>query len=138
KPSHGRTTKAPPDERGGNRYVRPTATAPHPDSTNKRSRPTSAARLLRPQERNPYWTSPDVGVVPIGDIGRLLLIRGLVASTLYAARGRLMPFNSNSPTGSTFTTFSTFVSTRGLIRICPGLASSQRREATLDTVPMAA
>jgi hypothetical protein len=29
KRSHGRTTKAPPDERGGNRYVQPTATAPH-------------------------------------------------------------------------------------------------------------
>ena len=34
KRSHGRATKAPPDERGGNRYVRPTATAPHLDSTN--------------------------------------------------------------------------------------------------------
>src|SRR5882672_5326370 len=33
KRSHGRTTRAPPDERGGNRYVRPTATAPHLDST---------------------------------------------------------------------------------------------------------
>src|SRR4051794_17947647 len=33
KRSHGRTTKAPPDERGGNRYGRPTATAPHLDST---------------------------------------------------------------------------------------------------------
>ena len=33
KRSHGRTTKAPPDERGGNRYVRPTATAPHLDFT---------------------------------------------------------------------------------------------------------
>src|SRR5262249_18469759 len=33
KRSHGRTTKAPPDERGGNRYVRPTDTAPHLDST---------------------------------------------------------------------------------------------------------
>jgi len=33
KRSHGRTTKAPPDERGGNRYVRPAATAPHLDST---------------------------------------------------------------------------------------------------------
>ena len=33
KRSHGRTTKAPPDERGGNRYVRPTETAPHLDST---------------------------------------------------------------------------------------------------------
>jgi hypothetical protein len=28
-----------------------------------------------------------------------------------------------------------FVSTRGLIKICPGLASSHSREATLDTVP---
>ena len=31
--SHGRTSEAPPDERGGNRYVRPTVTAPHLDST---------------------------------------------------------------------------------------------------------
>src|SRR5450755_4207358 len=30
---HGRTSKAPPDERGGNGYVRPTTTAPHLDST---------------------------------------------------------------------------------------------------------
>jgi hypothetical protein len=35
KRSHGRTTKAPPDERGGNRYVLPNATAPHLDSTNR-------------------------------------------------------------------------------------------------------
>src|SRR6266852_6414806 len=33
KRSHGRTTKAPPDERGGNRYGLPNATAPHLDST---------------------------------------------------------------------------------------------------------
>src|SRR5947209_10016036 len=33
KRSHGRTTKAPPDERGGNGYVRPKETAPHLDST---------------------------------------------------------------------------------------------------------
>src|SRR6476619_8023115 len=33
KRSHARTSEAPPDERGGNRYVRPTATAPHLDST---------------------------------------------------------------------------------------------------------
>src|SRR6202140_2034881 len=33
KRSHGRTTKTPPDERGGNGYVQPTATAPHLDST---------------------------------------------------------------------------------------------------------
>src|ERR1039458_3167573 len=33
KRSHGRTSKAPPNERGGNRYVLPNATAPHLDST---------------------------------------------------------------------------------------------------------
>jgi hypothetical protein len=33
KRSQGRTSEAPPGERGGNRYVRPTATAPHSDST---------------------------------------------------------------------------------------------------------
>src|SRR5947208_15143139 len=33
KRSHGRTSEAPPDERGGNRYVLPNATAPHLDST---------------------------------------------------------------------------------------------------------
>ena len=59
------------------------------------------------------------------------------ASTLHAASGRLIPFNSNSPTGATFTAFSTFISTLGLMGICSGFASSQRREATLDTVPMA-
>src|SRR5580693_5019494 len=31
--SYGRPTKAPPDERGGNRHGRPKTTAPHPDST---------------------------------------------------------------------------------------------------------
>ncbi len=39
------------------------------------------------------------------------------ASTLYAARGRRMPLSVNSPTGSTFTAFSTFINTRGLMRI---------------------
>ena len=33
KRSQGRTGEAPPDERGGNRYARPTAAAPHPHST---------------------------------------------------------------------------------------------------------
>jgi hypothetical protein len=35
---------------------------------------------------------------------------------LYAARGRLIPLSTNSPTGSTFTAFSTAISTRGLMR----------------------
>jgi hypothetical protein len=33
KRSHGRATKAPPNERGGNTHARPTATAPRSDST---------------------------------------------------------------------------------------------------------
>ena len=37
KRSHAWATEAPPDERGGNGYVQPTATAPHLDFT--RSRP---------------------------------------------------------------------------------------------------
>src|ERR1700720_2244363 len=36
KRSHGGTIEAPPDERGGNRYVLPNATAPHLDSTKLR------------------------------------------------------------------------------------------------------
>src|ERR1700693_4742667 len=44
KRSHARTSEAPSDERGGNRYVRPTATAPHSDSTNTR-------RLAAPEHR---------------------------------------------------------------------------------------
>jgi hypothetical protein len=69
---------------------------------------------------------------------RFQTLDGEAATSLYAARGRRIPFNSNSPTGSTFMASSTFVSTRGLMRICPGLASSQSRDATLDTVPIAA
>src|SRR5438445_13405943 len=42
KQSHGRTSEAPPHERGGNRYARPTATAPHLDSTSR-----ERATLLR-------------------------------------------------------------------------------------------
>src|ERR1017187_3917035 len=38
KRSYGGTIEAPPDERGGNRYVLPNATAPHLDSTNIGSR----------------------------------------------------------------------------------------------------
>ena len=41
KRSHGRATKAPPDERAANRYARPTAAAPHSDSTDS-SRPLRA------------------------------------------------------------------------------------------------
>ena len=43
--SHGRPTKAPPDERGGNRHGRPNTTAPHPDSTDL-SRPIAGTRMV--------------------------------------------------------------------------------------------
>src|ERR1700692_4446262 len=69
KRSYGETTKAPPDERGGNRYVLPNATAPHLDSTKRRNTrgeqmtsalapTTDIERLLR-----------HVRFVPIADIG---------------------------------------------------------------------
>src|SRR3984957_15179314 len=41
KRSYGRATKAPPDERGGNRHAQPNVTAPHLDSTDS-SRPECA------------------------------------------------------------------------------------------------
>jgi hypothetical protein len=41
KRSYGQPTKAPPDERGGNRHGRPKTTAPHPDSTELSRSPTT-------------------------------------------------------------------------------------------------
>src|SRR5882762_1223457 len=58
KRSHGGTTKAPPDERGGNRYVLPNATAPHLDSTRLRSRMTQSRLPLFPQQQT--FLSPAV------------------------------------------------------------------------------
>ena len=46
KRSYGEVTRAPPDERGGNRQTGPTATAPHLDSTEStQSRPTASRPL---------------------------------------------------------------------------------------------
>jgi hypothetical protein len=55
-------------------------------------------------------------------------------STLYAAKGRLMPLSLNSPIGSTLIASATAIKTRGLIKIGPRFASSQSRDATLDIV----
>src|SRR5215469_10774266 len=52
KRSYGRATKAPPDERGGNRHAQPTATAPHPDSTHCGQFPHATG-----------WTAVDPGCV---------------------------------------------------------------------------
>ena len=73
-------------------------------------------------------TTRAVAPVGLAAIVGLRVLDDNAASTLYAARGRRIPFSANSPTGSTFTAFSTFINTRGLIRICPGLASSHSRE----------
>ena len=51
KRSHGGTTKAPPDERGGNRYVLPNATAPHLDSTPLRHTNGRLTCLLSGEDR---------------------------------------------------------------------------------------
>ena len=47
--SQGCASEAPPDERGGNRYAQPTATAPHLDSTMKSLRAARAERPLSDQ-----------------------------------------------------------------------------------------
>ena len=67
-----------------------------------------------------------------------LIRRHFAPTTLYAASGRLIPLSAKSPTGSTAIASSTAISTRELISICPGLASSHKRDATFDTVPIAA
>ena len=73
----------------------------------------------------PFSGCNPVNVMVLPRWGPLVALVGRVASspydtaasTLYAAKGRLIPFNSNSPTGSTCTAFSTFTNTRGLMSI---------------------
>jgi len=59
KRSHGIATRAPPDERGGNRQAEPTATAPHLDSTGRMS--------LSQTCRDAQHTSTDSAMHRIGD-----------------------------------------------------------------------
>ena len=47
KRSYGEVTRAPPDERGGNRQTEPTATAPHLDSTDVLAFGTGSFGALR-------------------------------------------------------------------------------------------
>ena len=64
KRSHGRTSEAPPDERGGNRYVQPKATAPHLNSTKKghSKREGRVRRVLDPQAAH---GQPQFGARPL-------------------------------------------------------------------------
>src|SRR5215475_2855729 len=57
KRSHGYTTQAPPDERGGNRYVQPKATAPHLDSTNRGDLAAGRSRPVFPQLQTYRFTA---------------------------------------------------------------------------------
>src|SRR5450631_4501968 len=68
KRSHGRTTKAPPDERGGNRYVRPTAAAPHLDSTMSAYQTMSASGAAYPESGQlPHGRASDVGQTSVNN-----------------------------------------------------------------------
>src|SRR6266852_5748747 len=51
KRSHGGTIEAPPNERGGNRYVLPNATAPHLDSTKSAVLSVGRSLPVRPDHR---------------------------------------------------------------------------------------
>src|SRR5664279_785893 len=68
KRSHGRTSEAPPDERGGNRYVRPTATAPHLDSTATGYHPVDYVQTVRTEEAKQLLETDTVGVEEIGHV----------------------------------------------------------------------
>src|ERR1700692_3224736 len=68
KRSHGGTTKAPPDERGGNRYVLPNATAPHLDSTKIRRTHYEHMFFALPPNSDIARCSRHFAFVPIGDM----------------------------------------------------------------------
>src|SRR5271168_35322 len=70
KRSYGRATKAPPDERGGNRHARPNVTAPHFDSTHSGHRLIDTARTKHHRRR---WLSARATRLP----SRSPLPRGL-------------------------------------------------------------
>src|SRR6266567_5504088 len=68
KRSDGGTTKAPPDERGGNGYVLPNATAPHLDSTKLRRTECEHMFSALPSNSDIARRSRHVSNVPEGDI----------------------------------------------------------------------
>src|SRR6266849_6550819 len=72
KRSDGGTTKAPPDERGGNGYVLPNATAPHLDSTRLGSGATECESPLLGAKR----TLPNVAHFARGQASNLTAYGG--------------------------------------------------------------
>src|SRR5438874_8645582 len=97
KRSQGRTTKAPPDERGGNRYVQPTATASHSDSTElsqaERSELTAmlskGKRAARKLKRAQILLAADAGCSD-EEIARTVAVSG---STVYRTKRRFVEGN---------------------------------------------
>src|SRR5258708_25434939 len=83
KRSHGRTTKTPPDERGGNRYVRPTATAPHLDSTKMSSATDFAPTAHLPQEADPPPSGRRFRVGPFSSLSTCSKTHGGTSFPLY-------------------------------------------------------
>jgi hypothetical protein len=63
KRSYGRATKAPPDERGGNRHERPTAAAPLPHSTPSATFPDDGLSTAQTDPERPFLTVPADGRV---------------------------------------------------------------------------
>src|ERR1700693_1680491 len=68
KRSHGGTIEAPPNERGGNRYVLPNATAPHLDSTKLRRTHCEHMFSALPSNSDIARCSQHVSNVPRTDI----------------------------------------------------------------------
>src|ERR1700680_583526 len=68
KRSHGGTIEAPPNERGGNRYVLPNATAPHLDSTKSADLILSKPPPVCPHTTDIVRPARLVRFVPNGDI----------------------------------------------------------------------
>src|SRR5882757_4889696 len=91
KRSDGVTTKAPPDERGGNGYVPPNATAPHLDST--LFEPRAMANLS--PERAPKRTSGDhsefMGSRPSWGASGLTALRAPARSAPSFSDGAMLP-----------------------------------------------
>jgi AraC family transcriptional regulator len=83
KRSYGRATKAPPDERGGNRHARPTATAPHPDSTHVVSRDAGQGVWRGEHHRIVYALTDIPGTVRRDDahVEKLSLVRDNLSFT---------------------------------------------------------
>src|SRR5215207_311977 len=77
KRSHGGTTKAPPDERGGNRYVLPNATAPHLDSTNRVGGAKSSACRLHPRLQTYRCAAANRCFVPLSAVSKCSNMREL-------------------------------------------------------------